>query len=336
MKSKKTLAFFAIILLFMSTVLGACSGQTSSSGSNGSGSSGGGVVQMKIATASTSGAYYPIGGVMASILSENMEGYNFTAEATGGSEENARLIDSGSVGIGFFGTDSLYNAYNGLGAFEGKKIDKLRSIARVYVNHVHIVTLADNDINTVADLEGKTVAVGAPGSGTSNKAEELLKTHGLTFGDNIKADYLGFKEGSEALVDGIVDAVIISVGIPSGNIQELGASHDIKLVQFTEEMAEKVVAEYPYYSPDVIAAGTYDGIDEDVLTMVAPNEIAVDASLDEELVYEMTKLLFETHLDEFKGSHSVMETLKMETLPQAPIPLHPGAERFYKEKGLIQ
>ncbi|WP_040978528.1 TAXI family TRAP transporter solute-binding subunit [Oceanobacillus jeddahense] len=321
------------ILLFAVMTLVACSDSESSAEGEVDDS---GVTQVKIATATTSGAYYPIGGVMASILSQEMDGYNFTAEATGGSQENARLLDSEQIQFGFFGADSFYAAANGLGHFDGNPVEDLRTLARIYGNHVHVVTLEGTGIETVEDLEGKRVAIGAPGSGTANKAEEVLTAHGFDLEEDIDAQYLDFAEGSDGLADGIVDAVIISVGIPSGNVQELAATHHMKLVKFSEEGTQAILDQYPYYSEGVIPQDAYDGMEEDIPTVIAANEIGVSAQLDEDFVYEVTKLLFEDHLDEFKASHNAMGELELEMLPESPVPYHPGAEKFFKEKGLIE
>ncbi|RTR29944.1 TAXI family TRAP transporter solute-binding subunit [Robertmurraya yapensis] len=311
-------------------ILAACSGQSSSGSSAGSG----GTKQYKIVTATTTGAYYPVGGVMASILSE-MEGYNFTAEASGGSQENARLIDSEQAQIGFFGADTLYNAYNGHEAFKEKPI-KLAGLAQIYSNPFHVVVLKESGITSIADLEGKKVAVGAPGSGTSGKAKLILESYGLIFDENMKAEYLDFAEGSEALIDGNIDAVIISVGLPSGNVQELATSHEIELIGFEPEMTKQIMEQYPYFTETVIPRGTYNGIDKDVTVISAPNEIAVDPDLDEDFVYEVTKMLYETKYKEFVASHASMKDSTLEIAPNTTVPLHPGAERFYKEKGLIE
>jgi hypothetical protein len=306
-------------------------GDASSEDSNKSGD----VKQLKIATATTTGAFYPIGGVMASILSKNLDGYNFTAEATGGSVENARLIQSGQDQIGIFGGDTLYDAYNGEGPFKDKPV-KLAGLATIYGNPFHVVVLKNSGIKTIADLKGKKVAVGAPGSGTSNKAKVLLEEYGLKFDKDIKPEYLDFQEGSDALVDGNVDAVIISVGLPSGNVQELGTTHEIDLVAFDQAKGEEIAKKYPYFSTFTIPAGTYKGIDHDVLTMTAPNYIAVDPNLSEDLVYQMTKALFGDHFDEFKASHAAMKDVTLEEAPLTNIPLHPGAEKFYKEAGVLK
>ncbi|MGG0719504.1 TAXI family TRAP transporter solute-binding subunit [Robertmurraya massiliosenegalensis] len=322
----RKIAFIFIVAFLFSSILAACSGQSSSNSGN--------TKQYKIVTATTTGAYYPVGGVMASILSQ-MDGYNFTAEASGGSQENARLIDSEQAQIGFFGADTSYNAYHGLEAFTDKPI-KLAGLAQIYSNPFHVVTLKNSGIESIADLEGKKVAVGAPGSGTSGKAKLILEAYGLIFDENMKAEYLDFAEGSDALIDGNVDAVIISVGLPSGNVQELATSHEIKLIGFETEKIDQIREEYPYFTETTIPAGTYKGIDEDVNVISAPNEINVDPDLDEDFVYEITKILYETKYDDFVASHASMKDSTLEIAPNTSVPLHPGAEKFYKEKGLIE
>jgi len=324
----KFIGLFSLLFFTAMLAVGCSGGAASNSGSSD------GKKQLKIVTATTTGAYYPVGGVMASILSE-MEGYNFTAEASGGSQENARLIDSEQAQIGFFGADTVYNAYNGLEAFKEKPI-KLAGLAQIYPNPFHVVVLKDSGIESIEDLEGKKVAVGAPGSGTSGKAKILLEEYGLIFDENMDAEFLDFQEGSEALIDGNVDAVIISVGLPSGNVQELATSHDISLVPFEESKVEEIHKKYPYFNEALIPAGTYNGIDEDITVVSAPNEIAVDPDLDEDLVYEITKMLYETKYDDFVGAHASMKDSTLEIAPKTTVPLHPGAERFYKEKGVIE
>lgn len=337
MNKKKNIKFYIIMCLtiLIFGVLTACSsGANSDSGSDSNSGSSAETKQLKIMTATTTGAFYPIGGVMASILSENMEGYNFTAEASGGSQENARLIDSGQAHIGFFGADSLYSAYNGLEAFEGNPIE-LAGLAQIYGNPVHVVVLKNSGIKSIYDLEGKKVAVGAPGSGTSSKAKLILEEYGLVFDENFTAEYLNFAEGSSALIDGMIDAVFISVGLPSGNVQELATSHDIELLAFEPEMSKQIEEKYPFFNTVTIPGGTYNGIDEDISVINAPNELALDPELDEDFVYEITKMLFETKYNEFVASHASMKDSTLEIAPNTSIPLHPGAEKFYKEKGVI-
>ncbi|ONF44823.1 hypothetical protein BTO32_03550 [Marinobacter lutaoensis] len=289
----------------------------------------------KIATASTTGAFYPIGGVIASILNDEMEGYNFTAEATGGSVENARLIGSGESDIGFFGGDTLWNATHGTGPFEGRPHIPLAPIAKIYSMPLHVVALKGSGIHTVADLDGKTVAVGAPGSGTGSKAKVVLEGAGLIYGKNLEPRYLNFREGSDALVDGNVDAVVISVGMPSGNVQEIAATHDIVLASIGEKNLKRMVDAASYLEPFVIPAGTYQGVDEDVQTISTSTYLAVREDMDENEVYEMCMALFDRNLDRFKNSHSALKSTPVSEYPKGILPLHPGAKRCYQDMGLL-
>lgn len=291
--------------------------------------------QMKIATATTTGAFYPIGGVMASILSRKMDGYNFTAEATGGSVENSRLLHTGQDHIAFVGADTFYEANNGQGAFKGRPI-KLDALAKLYGNPFHIVALQKSGIKTLSDLDGKTIAVGAPGSGTSNKARLIFDAVGLHFGQEIEPRFLSFREGTDALTDGRVDAVVISVGLPSGDVQEVGARHKINLVNFTPEDVKKISSEFPFFEGFTIPEDTYDAIDHDTQTVLAPNYLVVAPGMDEDVAYNITKTLFGDSLDEIKNSHAAMKDVKLDELPKTNMPLHPGAKRFYKEQNVLQ
>lgn len=295
-----------------------------------------GVQQLKIATGTTTGAYYPVGGMMASILSDNLEGYNFTAESTGGNTENARLIDSKQADIGLFGSDHLYNAFHGVNSFEDNEpIENLSGFAALYETPFQTVTLASNNIVSINDLKGKRVAIGGPGSGSAVKAEAMMEALGYVDGENITFEYLEFSEGSSALVDGIVDAIMLTVGIPSGNVQELAATNEIILVPLSQEEVDIVIEEYPFFVEGVIPSGTYAGIDEDILTFKWYNEIAIDADLDEDFIYEMAQVFFDD-FERLIGSHSTMEDVVMENASNTAIPLHPGVEKYYEEVGWIE
>lgn len=290
----------------------------------------------KVATASTTGAFYPIGGMIAAILSDEMKGYNFTAEATGGSVENARLIGSGESDIGFFGGDTLWNANHATGPFEGRPAIPLAPIARIYSMPLHFVTLERSGIKTIADLEGKTVAVGAPGSGTGSKAKIVLESAGFKYGENITPRLLNFREGADALVDGNVDAVVISVGMPSGNVQEIAATHDVVLVSIGEKHLESMVTTASYLEPVVIPAGTYTNVDEDVQTISTSTYLAVHQDMDEKEVYNICMALFDKNLDRFKSGHAALRNTPVDEYPQGIMALHPGAERCYKDIGLTK
>ncbi|WP_313025884.1 TAXI family TRAP transporter solute-binding subunit [Pseudomonas lopnurensis] len=298
-------------------------------------SSAGATEYRSIATATTTGAFYPIGGVMASLLNK-MEGYNFTAEATGGSVENARLIAAGDSHIGFFGGDTIWEAAHGTGPFEGRPPIDLAPIANIFGMPLHFVALENSGIKSLGDFQGKTIAVGAPGSGTGSKAQAVLEAAGYEYGKSVTARYLSFREGADALVDGNADVVVISVGMPSGNIQEIGATHDIHLANIEEGMRTELVKKVPYFEKFTIPAGTYPTIDYDVETLSVSTYLAVDRNMSESEVYEICKTLFKDRFKEFKRSHASLANIPLEDYPKSIVPLHPGAERFYREMGLIE
>lgn len=291
--------------------------------------------QRKIATASTTGAFYPIGGVMASILSKNMEGYNFTAEATGGSVENARLVGSKESDIAFFGGDTLYHANHGTGKFKGRPPIKLAPIARIYGMPLQFVSLKEDGLNSLRDLENKAVAVGAPGSGTSSKAKIILEQSGLVFDQNVIPRFLNFREGADALVDNNVSALVLSVGLPSGNIQEIAATHAIKLLAVDEDVREKMARNTPFFERYVIPGGTYKGVDSDVNTVGTSTYIAVSPDMSVDEVYTICKVLFGDHLAEFKQAHAALSGADIKEFAETIVPLHPGAEKFYREVGVL-
>lgn len=293
------------------------------------------VQQYRIGTASTTGAYYPIGGMMASLLSQNMEGYNFTAESTGGTIENARRVNAGEIQVATFANDGLFFAYNGVDKFEGEGKQEVVAFANLYNTPYQIVTLKGSGINTISDLKGKRVSVGSPGSGNNIKAKLFLDAFGFEDGVNVTYQYLDWGEASDGLVDGTCDVGMIAVGLPAASIQELAASHDIQLVSFTPDELAMLTQEVPFFSETVVPAGTYTGVDYDVLTFGCGNTIGISPSLDEDTVYNMAKVLFGEFFEDFQSSHQAMQAVTKEQLPNTVIPLHSGAEKYYKEMGYI-
>ncbi len=293
------------------------------------------VKQYRIGTAATTGAAYPIGGMMASILSREMEGCNFTAESTGGTIENARRINSGEIHVGTCANDGIYFAYHGIDKFEGEGKQKVLALANTYLTPYQIVALKDKNINCLSDLEGKKVAVGSPGSANNIKAQLFLDVFGFVDKENIEFLYLDWGEASEGLIDGNCDVAMIPVGLPASSIQELAISHDIVLISFTPDELERLVNEVPFFSETIVPADTYNGVDYDVLTFGCGNTLAISPDLDEDTVYNMARILFSENYEEFQSAHQSMQGIIKEKLSDTVIPLHPGAEKYYKEMGYV-
>ena len=286
--------------------------------------------QLSIATGGTGGVYYPIGGGFAEMINDHIEGADATAEVTGASVENMGLIMRGDADLALALADTVYQAYNGTGDFEQRQIENIRALASVYPNAVQLVTLADSGIESLADLEGKRVSVGAPGSGTELNARALLEANGMSY-DDFNPQRLNFNETADAIRDGDIDAGFWSVGPPTSSILNLAATRDIRLIGFSDEEIANAQEDEPVFAPYELAAGMYDGMDEAVQTIGIPNVLVVNSDMDEELAYELTKLLFE-HTDELIAVHPAANDTTIEfTMESTPVPLHPGAIRYFEE-----
>ncbi|WP_346795650.1 TAXI family TRAP transporter solute-binding subunit [Halomonas sp. Bachu 37] len=286
--------------------------------------------QLSIATGGTGGVYYPIGGGFAEMINEHIEGADATAEVTGASVENMGLIMRGDADLALVLADTAYQAYNGSGDFEERQIENARALASVYPNAVQLVTLAESDIESLADLEGKRVSVGAPGSGTELNARALLESNGISYED-FTSQRLNFNETADAIRDGDIDAGFWSVGPPTSSILNLAATRDIRLIGFSDEEIANAREDEPVFARYELAAGMYDGMDEAVQTIGIPNVLVVNSDMDEELAYQLTKLLFE-NTDELIAVHPAANDTTVEfTMESTPIPLHPGALRYFEE-----
>jgi TRAP transporter TAXI family solute receptor len=291
---------------------------------------------LSIATGGTGGVYYPVGGAYAELINRYLDGYTAVAEVTGASVENVGLVARGDSDMALVLADTLQQAFEGTGRFgpdgDLPQLANLRAIAVAYSNTVHIVTLADSGIQSLQDLRGRRVSVGAPGSGTEVSAQTILNANGITY-DDISEQFLNFNETADALRDGQIDAGFWSVGAPTSSILSLAETRTIRIIPFTEEEIANAIAADPTFAAVTLPAGSYSGQNEAVATIGTPNVIIVAAEMDDELVYDFLSALY-THIDEVIAVHpSANETSAELTLSASPIPLHPGAVRYYQDQG---
>lgn len=287
--------------------------------------------QLSIATGGTGGAYFPIGGGLAELIGEYIDGYAAVAEVTGASVENMALIHSGGADYAIALGDTVHQAYTGTGAFEGREIETL-ALAAIYPNAVQIVVPAESDIQSLADLAGKRVSVGAPGSGTEINAQAILHGNGLNYEALASAQRLNFNETADAIRDGDIDAGIWSVGPPTGSIISLAVTRPIRLIPLSPEEIANAKELEPIFADYTLPAGIYDGTEE-TPTVGIPNALVVHADMDEELAYQSTKLLFE-QVEYLRAIHPAANDTTIEfSLGSSPIPFHPGAIRYYEEIG---
>jgi len=288
---------------------------------------------VNVLTGGTSGVYYPLGAGLANIYAENIDQVRTQVQSTKASVENLNLLQQGRGEIAFALGDSVAAAWEGdAEAGFPEKLDQLRGIAAIYPNFIQLVALADSGVANLDDLPGKGLSVGAPASGTELDARAILGAAGMGYDDLGKAEYLPFAESVELMKNRQLDATLQSAGLGVASIRDLSSSVPITVVSIPAEIAETLGA--PYQAA-TIPAGTYDGQDADVPTVAISNYLVSHAGVSDELAYQMTKLLFE-NIETLTSSHQAAAQIALETaLDGMPVPLHPGAERFYREQGLI-
>src|SRR5690625_137984 len=287
---------------------------------------------LSIATGGTGGVYYALGGAFAEIIGKNLDGYTAVAEVTGASVENMALIHRGDSSMALVLADTAYQAYHGEGQFEGRQVENTRALASIYPNVIQIVTLKDSGINSLQDLKGKSVSVGAPGSGTEVNSRIVLSENGIT-PDVFDVQRLNFNETADALRDGDADVGFWSVAPPNSSIMSLAATRDIRVLSLTEEERAAAIKAEPVFASFTLPAGTYEGVDEDVQTLGIPSVLIVNSDMPDDLAYDLTKLLFDKKA-ELIAAHPAAENLTVEfTLGSTPVPLHPGSIRYFEEIG---
>jgi TRAP transporter TAXI family solute receptor len=288
--------------------------------------------QLSIATGGTGGVYYPMGGGLAEIINAHVDGYSATAEVTGASVENMGLVATGDADIAFALADTVQQAFGGTGRFDGQALPMLRGLAVSYANMVHIVALEGSGITSLADLRGKRVSIGAPGSGTEVNAAAILNANGITY-DDIDEQRLNFNETADALSNGDIDAGIWSVGAPTSSIMNLATTKDIVLIALSEaEMAAARGAD-PVFAMTTLPGGTYEGVAEDTPVLGVPNVLVVSSDMSDDLAYNITRAMFE-QIESLRAVHPAANETSVEfTMLATPIPLHPGAIRYYEEIG---
>ncbi|EJL42981.1 TRAP transporter solute receptor, TAXI family [Brevibacillus sp. CF112] len=313
---KKRSVLFSLILLLSMAWMTAC---------------GGGSQQLVIATGGTGGTYYPLGGGMADHITKNA-GVTVTAQATGASAENIRLLRDKKADIAFTQNDIAEYAAAGTNMFQQDgKIDSFQALGALYDETIQIVVSADSNIKSVADLKGKRVSVGAPGSGTEINAQQILEAYGLTF-DDTQLQRLSFADSAKAIQDGKLDAAFQTAGTPTAAITELAATTGVKIIPIDNDKIDAIIAKYPYYVKTTVPANTYQTVPEEVTTVSVKSMLLIRSDLDEDLVYKVTKAIFD---NTDKLGHAKAKEIKLDSvLSGVSIPIHPGAKKYFDEKGV--
>jgi len=312
---KRIILIVFTLLLICSLVLSGCSGKTT----------------LKMATGGTTGTYYAFSGAISQVLSSKISNLSFDVQSTGASKANIYLVADREADIAIVQNDVMYYANQGTDLFAGEAVTGFSAMAGCYAEVVQIVSTSD--ITDISELKGKRVSVGDVGSGCEFNAHQILEAYGITF-DDIDVHNLSFGDSATALKDAKIDAFFCVAGAPTTAIVELSTSNEINMLEVDDEHAAILVEKYPFYTKYAVPGNSYKGISEDKQTVAVVATYIVSDELKEDLVYDMTKALFE-NADEIAKAHPKGAELNAEySVSGISIPIHPGALKYYKEIGV--
>jgi len=289
-----------------------------------------------IGTGGTGGVYYPLGGGLANILSKHLPGYQATAEVTGGSVDNLKLIGSGQSELGFSMADAALDAYKGEDKFKGSKV-AVRTLMVLYPNRMHVVTIEGTGIDKMADLKGKRVSTGSPGSATEVMAFRVIEAAGLDKDRDMRRERLGAAESVNAIKDRKIDAFFWVGGLPTAAVTDLGATPGVKIKMIDHaDVVDRMNAKYGLlYVRDVIPAKTYPGQDKDNPQATVWNILVTSDQMPDNIAYAICKVIFDRK-SELAAVHAEANNIeyKYQLMGNSPIPWHPGALRYFSEQGV--
>lgn len=289
---------------------------------------------INVGTGSTGGTYYPVGAAMAKVWNDTIPDMRANAQSTGGTAQNLSLLSKGEAEV-IFADGLYYFAYDGKGMFDGRAMKNLRALAPLYAEPIHFLVAKGSGIKSIKDLKGKRVSVGAVGSGTEITVRALLAANGIDPDKDIRAENLGLSETASAFSDKQIDAGLVVGALGIAGIVEITTVDTAELIDFEPGVIESLCKELPYYLPFEIPANTYKGQEKAVKAMASWNVLVTNDKLDEETAYLMTKALYEKKGDILNVS-SRLSSMSPENLGFIQIPLHAGAERYYRETGSVE
>lgn len=280
--------------------------------------------ELRVGTASQGGAFYPVGQAISNLVNEHADGLSMVPIVTQGAVQNPRLVDSGEVNYGITNENLAYFAVNGEGPYDTAL--NVRGVAALHPSVLHMVTLADSDIQEFSDLEGKRVAVGPAGGGTLSYLQRLLDAHDMSM-DDITPSMLSYADGFSQLGDGNVDAALALAGYPASAITQTQATQDIRFIEVADDVVERMLDDYPYYTRIDVPAEAYD-TDGSVQMFGVNNVLIANGDADEDEVFAVTRAVFD-NLEQFRDENANARQVDPSTTNQLAFPLHPGAERYF-------
>jgi uncharacterized protein len=328
------LAFALIGCSSSSTGGGTDSGSASGKDSGSSGKSE--KYSIMFATGTTTGTYYPLGAIFSDFWNKNLDNVQASSQATNGSVQNLIFVKNGEAQVALTPTGTLYEGYNGEASFDGNKVENVRILAGLYPNVNHLVARKGSGIKTIADIAGKKIVPGATGSATEIETQRALEAYDVDY-EGTKKDFVGFTEATDLMRNKQTDVAMVMAGVPTSAVTEMLSTANGQLLPYSPEAVDYLKEKYPWTMEYTIKANSYENQPEDVLSVAQNNFLVATADMPDEVAYNLVKSLWES-LEELKGSHAVIAQFDIEKALEGTsgIPIHPGAEKFYKEKGIIK
>ncbi|MDR2504203.1 MAG: TAXI family TRAP transporter solute-binding subunit [Deltaproteobacteria bacterium] len=294
-------------------------------------------VNLSFPTAATTGAIYPLGAGISNIWNSKLGYVNARVQASNGGLQNLNLLRAKEAQVSFAVSSIAYEALHGQNTFEGRPYPNLRVLAGLYYNPNQVMARKDSGVNSLADFKGKRFSPGAVGGTSDGEAKIHFMAAGLKYPEDLRTERMGFTESIDLMRNKQLDGAWVMAGTPTAAVTEMYATANAKLISLDDALVEKIIAQYPWYSKFTIPAGVYDGQDAPVATTAVKMLLLTDSALPDDLVYDLTKTFWE-NLDEMSKAHSVMKTVTpdMAVKDLSGLPLHPGAEKYYRETGLIR
>jgi len=324
---RKRIITTAIVFLFVMGIAGAASPNIASAGSK---------RLLSIATASTGGSWYPAGGAVGSLITKYIPNTEASAHPSAASRENIRLLQEKKTDLAMVMPDVAFFAQTGTDIYQGKTPANIKGLFSFWGIDLLIIARADTDIHKIEDLKGHKVGFGPPGSGSETMTKKILAEYGITYKD-LKPQFISATEQSQALKDKSLDAAMYTIGTPASTFVDLCTLTKCRIIPIKQDMMERIIKKYPYYSPSVIPANAYPQIKKDNPALKWVGIIVTYEDLDSDLAYKIVKTVCKDHLDEFKQCHAQAKKMTTEGMSKGmSIPWHPGAARFWKEVGLLK
>lgn len=333
-KSKILFSFMFVLFIFL---MAACQGDDQGANNSGDEVKDGSVVDLNFPTASTTGTIYPLGSAMANLWAEEVDGIRVNVQASNGGVDNLNLLKDGEGHISFATTGIVWEAYNGERSFEDNEYKDIRVVAGLYYNPNQFVVREDANIKSIQDLEGKKFAPGSVGSTPEVESSIILPEYGIEYPDGIDANFVGFTEATDLMRNNQIDGALIQAGLPTAAVTEMISTADANLIGIDADIRDSLMEQYPWYADFTIPGGTYDGQDEDIETLAIKMILMADASVDDDIIYNLTKSFWE-NLDSLEDSHAIVQQMNIDeaTTELADIPIHNGAIEYYEEIGQLE